>query len=236
MRPPAPASVPAIILLDVSANVLVVVVVLLLMAMARPAPVPQGGPLTLPILADRPTGGAAIVDALYARSRQAVAPAAVELLAEGVRVKGVNAAAGASIRLDPAEPAFPARLRRTVGPEGSPVDLFVFDARHHAAVRAALGKAVVREVTVPPSLRDPSGAWWSPEYAHTFGQNMKVDAFRARLGLLLAGGTAGAPAAPGNSTQGAPRYGDWLTLLSRMAFLALSLAIALRLPRNLTRS
>ncbi len=159
---------------DLSANLLcVVLVVLMLIALS---PLRQGAErpeIVLPVHVDAPLSGPDMVDMLYARAR-GTSGAALDLLAEGVRASEDVAAADA------------------VALPGGAADVFVFDHRHHAALRARLEGAgvAVRELSVPAALRTRDGADWSPAFL-ALGQGAPDrDRFARALTDLLVGGVA----------------------------------------------
>lgn len=221
-------ALPAIVLLDLSANVLVVVMVLLIAALAKPAA--RTEPLSVPILVDAPTGAAALVDALFARTQAPGRRVAVDLTRDGVRVTGREG----TVDLAPGGPRFASTLVGAVGGPDAEVDLFVFDARHHTEVRSALGaRATVREVTVPPSLRAPDEGQWSRPFAQLFGRAMTAGEFRGRLARLLAGeGTAVAPPDGQPPSRPGPDFStvERLALPWRVVLLLVSLAAFWRVP------
>ncbi len=160
---------------DLSANLLcVVLVVLMLIALS---PLRQGAErpeIVLAVQVDAPLAGPEMVDMLYARAVGA-SGAALDLLASGVRAGGEVAAPDA-----------------VTLPEAK-TDIFVFDHRHHAAVRGRLNAAgvAVRELSVPAALRNREGADWAPAFL-ALGQGAPDrDRFaRALTDLLVGGGAA----------------------------------------------
>ncbi|MEM7693055.1 MAG: hypothetical protein AAF318_01280 [Pseudomonadota bacterium] len=199
--------VPTIVLVDLSANILVVAVVLLVIAMMGTAPTRT--PVTAAIIAEAPTGAAALIDALYRRTRPGSSRRAIEITALGIAV------AGAPVGL--------ADLRG----EATPVDLFVFDPRHHAAVRGALERGVsVREVTVPAALRSADGQRWNAAFASLFGRPMTQASFRDHLTRFLAGAEGAAPRAP----PAREPVAKWLAVVGRGVLFLVALGVIWRAP------
>ncbi len=220
---------PTIVLLDLSANVLVVVVVLLVVAMMRPVPPTELNPVAVPIIAEAPTGAVALVDALFGRTQPGAPRRAIDLSDAGLRVVGAEGV----VHLTPGAADFPAALRSALDGRSAAIDLFVFDARHHAVVRGALGEGVdVREGSVPEALRGGDG--WDSAFASLFGRKTMTEAeFRGRLTRLLAGAAEAdhrREAASLSLDDGERWAVEWLALSGRLLLFVASLVALWRAP------
>ena len=220
---------PTIVLLDLSANVLVVVVVLLVVAMMRPVPPTELNPVAVPIIAEAPTGAVPLIDALFGRTQPSAPRRAIDLTEAGVLVVGDDGV----FDLRSGAANFAAALTAALGGPNAAIDIFVFDAEHHAVVRDALGERVdVREVTVPEALRGVDGGW-DNAFASLFGRTMTEAEFRGRLTRLLAGAAEAdhrREAASLSLDDGERWAVEWLVLSGRLLLFVASLVALWRAP------
>jgi hypothetical protein len=178
---------------DISANIFAVFMLILIAALAAspaqaPTPVARDAIDDLGGIERAPLSAAAMVDLLHARTQVAEGPPIrIDLFEDRLVIarKGVP-----DLQVSTPEAALDALAETSIRSASIPV--YVFSARHFAAIRSALGSNVIRDLPVPAALQTMDAAGrraWSPGFADLIFDNLDRPAFTSALARLLDGST-----------------------------------------------